>query len=63
LKKWLYEWIYGPNDWQAFLDKVGKKRLQDLRANKKLGYSTKLVRGKKPSPSIKTPLSVMKSGF
>jgi glutaconate CoA-transferase, subunit A len=63
LKKWMDEWIYGPNNWQAFLDKVGKKRLLLLKANKNLGYSTKLVRGKKPSPSIKTPLSIMKSGF
>lgn len=63
MQKWLDEWIFGLENWQAFLDKVGAGRLSDLKADSVLGYSTKLVRGKKPSPAMKMPLSVMKSGF
>jgi len=62
-QKWLDEWVFRPKDWSSFLDKVGAKRLDDLRADNSLGYSTKLVRGKKPSPAMKMPLSVMKGGF
>lgn len=63
LKKWLAEWIFEPSNWDAFLEKVGTKRLLDLKADSALGYSTKLVRGKKSSPAMRMPLSVMKSGY
>jgi glutaconate CoA-transferase subunit A len=63
LKNWLNEWVFEPADWDAFLAKVGTKRLLDLKADSTLGYSTKLVRGKKSSPLMRMPLSVMKSGF
>jgi len=62
-QKWLEEWVFAPKDWNAFLDKVGAKRLNDLRADETLGYSTKLVRGRKPAPAMKMPLSVMKGGL
>lgn len=63
LKKWLDEWVYGPENWGAFLSKVGVKRLLDLKADSVLGYSNKIVRGKKETSKLRMPLSVMRSGY
>ncbi|MCX7816679.1 MAG: hypothetical protein N2317_04100 [Syntrophales bacterium] len=63
LKKWLDEWVYGPKNWEEFLTKLGTKRLLDLRADSVTGYSTRMMRGKKPAPRMKMPLSVARSGY
>jgi hypothetical protein len=43
--------------------KLGAKRLLDLKADSVTGYSTRMMRGKKPAPRMKMPLSVARSGF
>ena len=62
-KKWLDEWVYGPKNWEDFIVKLGAKRLLDLKADSVTGYSTRMMRGKKPAPRMKMPLSVAISGY
>lgn len=62
-KKWVDEWIYGPASWEDFMEKVGGKRLMELKANSFTGYSTKIRRGKAPAPQVVEPLSVAKYGY
>ena len=63
LSKWLDEWVFSPKDWEAFVVKLGAKRLLDLKADSVTGYSTRMLRGKKPAPRMKMPFSVAKNGF
>ncbi len=63
LKKWLDEWVFGPKNWEDFVVKLGTKRLLDLKADSVTGYSTRLLRGKKPAPRMKMALSVARSGY
>ncbi|GLI33950.1 CoA transferase subunit A [Desulforhabdus amnigena] len=63
LKKWLDEWVYEPKSWEDFMTKLGAKKLLDLRADSVTGYSTRIMRGKKPAPRMKMPLSVERSGY
>lgn len=44
-KKWADEWIYGVESHEQYLEKVGVTRLEQLRANSVLGYSTRAKRG------------------
>ena len=63
-KKWLDEWVYGPKKLgEDFIIKLGAKRLLDLKADSVTGYSTRMMRGKKPAPRMKMPLSVAISGY
>ena len=62
-KKWLDEWVFGPKSWEEFIVKLGAKRLLDLKADSVTGYSTRMMRGKKPAPRMKMPLSVAMSGY
>jgi hypothetical protein len=62
-KKWLDEWVFGPKTWEEFIVKLGAKRLLDLKADSVTGYSTRMMRGKKPAPRMKMPLSVAMSGY
>ncbi|HPX82384.1 MAG TPA: CoA-transferase [Syntrophales bacterium] len=62
LKKWLDEWIFGPASWEDFLIKLGAQKLLSLKAES-TGYSTRMLRGKKPAPRMKMPLSVARSGY
>lgn len=39
------EWIYGVNDFNEYLDKLGASRLVNLQANRALQYSTSIKRG------------------
>jgi glutaconate CoA-transferase, subunit A len=43
--EWAEEWIFGVPDFDAYLEKLGFKRLQDLRANSAYKYSTRAKRG------------------
>lgn len=43
--KWADEWIFGVSGHEEYLDKLGINRLQNLRANSVLGYSTTVKRG------------------
>jgi glutaconate CoA-transferase, subunit A len=63
LKKWLDEWVYGPKSWNEFMIKLGAAKLLDLKADSVTGYSTRIMRGKKPAPRMKMPLSVARSGY
>ncbi len=63
LKKWLDDWVYGPASWEEFMTKVGAKRLMELKADSTTGYSTRILRGKKPAPRVTVPLSVARSGY
>ncbi len=63
LKKWLEEWVFGPKNWEDFIIKLGAKRLLDLKADSVTGYSVRMMRGKKPAPRMKMPLSVARSGY
>ena len=56
MNKWLEDWVYGPENWKAFLDKVGASRLISLKANTTTGYSTNHLRGKKPAPLMTKPV-------
>jgi glutaconate CoA-transferase subunit A len=62
-KKWMDEWVFGPKTWEEFIVKLGAKRLLDLKADSVTGYSTRMMRGKKPAPRMKMPLSVAMSGY
>ncbi|MTV50744.1 acyl CoA--acetate/3-ketoacid CoA transferase subunit alpha [Heliobacillus mobilis] len=44
---WAEEWIFGVKDHVGYLEKLGIDRLETLRANPGLKYSTKVVRGKR----------------
>jgi len=63
LKDWMEEWVFGPRDWRALIDKLGEERLKGLRADPKTGYSTAVMRGKRPAPRMQAPLSVRRSGY
>jgi glutaconate CoA-transferase, subunit A len=63
LKKWLDEWVFGPTSWEDMITKLGAKKLLDLKADSVTGYSTRIMRGKKPAPRMKMPLSVARSGY
>lgn len=43
--EWADEWIFGLDDHQAYLEKLGITRLEKLRANNGLGYSKRAKRG------------------
>jgi len=43
--KWAEEWIYGVSSHEEYLEKLGVNRLQNLRANSVLGYSSTMKRG------------------
>ncbi|MCE5333773.1 MAG: hypothetical protein LLG06_04205 [Desulfobacteraceae bacterium] len=62
-KKFLDEWVFGPKNWEEFIEKLGAKKLLDLKADSITGYSTRMMRGKKPAPRMKMPLSVARSGY
>ncbi|MEN6438279.1 MAG: CoA-transferase [Syntrophobacter sp.] len=63
LKRWLDEWVFTPKSWEGFIEKLGAKKLLDLRADSVTGYSARMMRGKKPAPRMKMPLSVSRSGY
>ncbi len=63
LKKWLDEWVFQPQSWEEFMEKLGARKLLDLKADSVTGYSTRMMRGKKPAPRMTMPLSVAKSGY
>ncbi|MCL6447801.1 MAG: acyl CoA--acetate/3-ketoacid CoA transferase subunit alpha [Armatimonadetes bacterium] len=42
---WAQEWIFGVGDHYGYLEKIGVRQLEDLRANQVLGYSTRMRRG------------------
>lgn len=44
-KKWADEWIFGAASHEQYLEKLGITRLEKLRANRVLGYSTRVKRG------------------
>jgi glutaconate CoA-transferase subunit A len=43
--EWANEWIFGVSGHEEYLEKLGINRLQNLRANSVLGYSTTVKRG------------------
>jgi len=44
-KEFLDKYIYGVNDWEEYLEKIGgNEKLRTLKADKKLGYAPKLKR-------------------
>ena len=43
--RWAEEWIFGVADHGEYLERLGVTRLEKLRANSVLGYSTKVKRG------------------
>ncbi|MDY0131631.1 MAG: CoA transferase [Desulforegulaceae bacterium] len=45
--KWADEWIFGIEDHQAYLEKIGITKLETIKANPAFGYSTRIKRGKK----------------
>ena len=57
MKKWLDEWVFGPKNWKEYIVKVGTEKLHDLRADQTTGYSTRVMRGKKPAPVMLKPIS------
>ena len=63
LKKWLDEWVFGPKSWEGMIVQLGAQKLLGLKADSVNGYSTRIMRGKKPAPRMKMPLSVARSGF
>jgi len=63
MKQWLEEWVYRPASWEVFIGKLGAKRLLDLKADSMTGYSSRIIRGKKPAPRMKMPLSVLRGGY
>lgn len=63
LKTWLDEWVFGRSSWEDLIVKLGAKKLHDLKADPVTGYSTRIMRGKKPAPTMNMPLSVARSGF
>lgn len=63
LKKWLDKWLYGPKNWEHFLELLGPQRQLDLAVDKTTGYSTKVMRGTRSAPRMSMPLSVERSGY
>jgi len=63
MNQWLDEWVFGPKDWRDFLNKLGANKIADLRADSLTGYSSRIMRGKKPAPKMFEPLSVAKFGY
>jgi glutaconate CoA-transferase, subunit A len=63
LNKWLDEWVFEPKSWEDFVAKLGEQRLGELKADRATGYSTAMMRGKKPAPMMKMPLSVARNGY
>lgn len=61
MKAWMDEWVFGPKDWNEYLDKVGGSKLAELRSDC-FGYSTRQLRGRKPAPRSYKPLSWRKEG-
>lgn len=45
--KWADEWVFGVKNHDEYLAKLGITRLEKLRANAALGYSTRVKRGKR----------------
>jgi len=43
--KWADKWIFGVDSHEEYLEKLGINRLENLRANSVLGYSTSIKRG------------------
>jgi glutaconate CoA-transferase subunit A len=43
--KWADEWIFGVKDFEEYIEKLGVARLESLKANPALGYSSTLKRG------------------
>lgn len=43
--QWAEEWIFGVKDFQEYLSKLGVTRLESLKANPALGYSSTMKRG------------------
>ncbi|MCL1852600.1 MAG: acyl CoA--acetate/3-ketoacid CoA transferase subunit alpha [Peptococcaceae bacterium] len=43
--QWAEEWIFGVKDHAEYLEKLGVTKLESLRANSALGYSTRIKRG------------------
>jgi glutaconate CoA-transferase subunit A len=43
--KWAEEWIFGVSSHEEYLEKLGVNRLENLRANSVLGYSSTVKRG------------------
>ncbi|NLU46465.1 MAG: acyl CoA--acetate/3-ketoacid CoA transferase subunit alpha [Syntrophomonadaceae bacterium] len=43
--RWAEEWIFGVEGHEEYLEKIGITRLEQLRANRVLGYSTRMKRG------------------
>lgn len=43
--QWAQEWIFGVESQEEYLEKLGVNRLEKLRANRALGYSTRVKRG------------------
>lgn len=46
-QKFADEWIFGVENHEQYLEKLGVSKLESLRANKALGYSTRIKRGKR----------------
>lgn len=42
---WAQEWVFGVKDHYEYLEKLGVRRLENLRANSALNYSSKVKRG------------------
>lgn len=57
MNKWMDEWVYGPKDWRDYIKKLGAEKLLDLRAEQATGYSTRIMRGRKPAPIMFKPIS------
>ncbi len=43
--KWAAEWVFGVDSHEEYIQKLGVNRLENLRANSVLGYSTTMKRG------------------
>lgn len=63
MQQWLDEWVFGPKDWNDYINKLGASKLAALKADALTGYGTRQLRGKKPSPKVFEPLSVSKFGY
>ena len=62
INEWLEEWVFSPGNWEEYITKLGVKKLMDLRADSVIGYSTRILRGKKMPPKVSVPLSVLRAG-
>lgn len=56
MKKWMDEWVYGPKDWLDYIKKLGAEKLYELRAEQTTGYSSRLLRGRRPAPTMFKPI-------